>query len=195
MSDEKFNPDEAYRRHRDKVWNGPMPPASGIEAPSGDETRSGSVEDESPVTEGQTPVSISDARIAEIREIPEKLSDYGRNWAVGDDYSEGRARTCDNAADAINDLLAALDAARQELDEARAQTSQVAKVLAWEPPYQAGLHKRIEAIIHRAEVTEARALAAEAERDRAMKACEQLAKRFDVMSGEEWDTLTQGDKS
>jgi len=54
----------------------------------------------------------------------------------------------------LNKMKERAEAAERERDEARAQTSKVAKALAWEPPYQDGLHARVENIIARTESAE-----------------------------------------
>ena len=118
---EKFNPDEAYKAHKETTWHGPMPP--------------------------ETPVPvISEARIAEIRR---EAIDAAANCSPL--LTSGTlARSCLDALDAFAAVADENEHLRKSCDE-WAEISQ--------RNYQ-------------------RALAAEAERDRAMKACDEIAKRF-----------------
>lgn len=54
----------------------------------------------------------------------------------------------------LQDARAEIERLNQDVKAARSETSAVAKLLAFEPPYQASLAKRVETLLHWKEVTE-----------------------------------------
>ena len=85
-----------------------------------------------------------------------------------------------NACD--DGLLQRLRTAERERDEARAQTSAVAKVLNDAPPYQASLAKRAEELIHHLEVNDARLAALKAENERLRSALARIEMACELLA-------------
>jgi uncharacterized small protein (DUF1192 family) len=68
--------------------------------------------------------------------------------------------------DIVAMLKAEVERLKQDVKAARAETSAVAKVLAFEPPYQASPAKRVEALVHWKEVNGSEIARLKAEVDR-----------------------------
>lgn len=128
--------------------------------------------------EQQAERNLAEARAEREVEQHKASTDHYRLKA-----SEQRARA-ETAERERDEARSEVERLKQDVKAARSETSAVAKVLAYEPPYQASLAKRVEGLVHWKEVNETEIARLKAEVERKDAALAPFADMADYIDAE-----------